>query len=370
MMNINNRSQRGQALILIVLAIVGLVGLTTLAIDGGNAFMDRRHAQGAADAAALAKINSQDYAAVALALASQNGYNNDGVNNTVTVNVPPSANDCNPGDVANPYVGNNQYIQVIIHSTLATYFAPVVGIEQTNSCVEAIAHAKPAHTEPMFSGNAMVSLNPHDCSAFKVHGTSDTIVVGSSVFVNSDSDCVQGAFNQNGNGGLVASNLCVVGSSRYDLGQAPTPTLCSPVPYPPNIIFPSPTCSASGTLGGGIITPRNIPASWLSGNVTLQPGVYCISGNATINAQDHLSGDGVLLYFVDGGIHMDGNAQVNLNSPQTGLYAGLLIYLPMTNDSSVILMEILTPDLLALYWLRHPMFRSTAQATTIHTILK
>ena len=46
--------ERGQALILIALAAVGLFGFSALAIDGSRVFSDRRHAQNAADTAALA----------------------------------------------------------------------------------------------------------------------------------------------------------------------------------------------------------------------------------------------------------------------------------------------------------------------------
>ena len=46
--------ERGQALILIALAAIGLVGIAGLAIDGSAKFSDRRHAQNAADSAALA----------------------------------------------------------------------------------------------------------------------------------------------------------------------------------------------------------------------------------------------------------------------------------------------------------------------------
>ena len=45
--------ERGQALILIALAAIGLVGIAGLAIDGSAKFSDRRHAQNAADSAAL-----------------------------------------------------------------------------------------------------------------------------------------------------------------------------------------------------------------------------------------------------------------------------------------------------------------------------
>ncbi len=48
------KTERGQALIMIALAMVGLAGMVGLVVDGGNAFLDRRNAQNAADSAALA----------------------------------------------------------------------------------------------------------------------------------------------------------------------------------------------------------------------------------------------------------------------------------------------------------------------------
>src|SRR5512146_1530308 len=81
-MHRRNKKERGQALILIVLAIVALIGLTGLAIDGGNAYSDRRHAQNAADTAALAAALSKTHGAdqatweqAAKDIAAQNGYN-------------------------------------------------------------------------------------------------------------------------------------------------------------------------------------------------------------------------------------------------------------------------------------------------------
>src|SRR5512141_3125363 len=46
-------SQRGQVLIIFVFVIIVLIGFVGLAVDGGNVYADRRHAQNAADAAAL-----------------------------------------------------------------------------------------------------------------------------------------------------------------------------------------------------------------------------------------------------------------------------------------------------------------------------
>jgi Flp pilus assembly protein TadG len=46
--------EKGQSMVLIVLGIFVLFGFTALAIDGGMVYSDRRNAQNAADAAALA----------------------------------------------------------------------------------------------------------------------------------------------------------------------------------------------------------------------------------------------------------------------------------------------------------------------------
>src|SRR6266508_4711635 len=85
--------ERGQALVLVALAAIGLFAVTGLAIDGGAKFSDRRHAQNAADAAALAGAldwgnqsadpgydadgnltSPLDWKLKALNIADQNGY--------------------------------------------------------------------------------------------------------------------------------------------------------------------------------------------------------------------------------------------------------------------------------------------------------
>jgi len=340
-MKLNRKYERGQALILIVGAIIGLVALVALAIDGGNVLSNRRSAQNAADTAALAgalaKVKNQDWSGAALARATSNNFTND-ASNTVTVTNPPAAG-CNGTN--GPYAGNNEYIQVIIHSTVDTYFGSIVGRDQLHNCVEAIARAKPSTTGPIAFGNALVSLNPHDCRSFWAHGNSDTDVTGSGVFVNSD--CASGAFQAfdlSGHASLTAPSICVVGGATYGTGDVTPPpdTGCgTQIPYPPPYLWPQPTCSAAGTNIGGVITPGSIPGSWISGNVTLLPGTYCISGDVTVNANNKITGNGVLLYLINGGIHINGGAELNLSAQTAGTYAGLLIYLPITNSSIVIL---------------------------------
>src|ERR1044071_2846592 len=50
----HSTNEKGQALVIIALAAVVLIGFAALSIDGSRVFSDRRHAQNAADTAAMA----------------------------------------------------------------------------------------------------------------------------------------------------------------------------------------------------------------------------------------------------------------------------------------------------------------------------
>jgi len=129
-------SEKGQALILITLAAIGLFGFAALAIDGSAVFSDRRHAQNAADTAALdaalAKVRHGNWETEGLQRASSNGYNNNGTTNDVVVYNPP---------VDGAYQGNIQYIQVKIRSDVKLSFARIVGWHKMTNRVQAVARA-------------------------------------------------------------------------------------------------------------------------------------------------------------------------------------------------------------------------------------
>src|SRR5512142_1427492 len=98
-------SERGQALILMAMAAIGLLAITGLAVDGSMKFSDRRHAQNAADTAAvagaLAKLKGDpQWNLTALDRARENGYDNyfPSNDNRVQVYSPPQTglySDCN-----------------------------------------------------------------------------------------------------------------------------------------------------------------------------------------------------------------------------------------------------------------------------------
>jgi len=334
-------SQKGQALILIVLAIVGLVALVALAIDAGNAFSDRRHAQNAADTAALAAALacaqaippqpcnssplSDQVTTYALDRARSNGYNNDSIPDTVTVNNPP-VEGCNGTN--GPYAGNNEYIQVIIHSTVDTYFGPIVGRDQLNNCVEAIARAE--KSKPPGEGAAIISLACDGKRAIEAEGNTEIVVHGGGVYSNSnDAEAIyiQKLQNLQLDPGYFAE---AVGGVNVPVGY----------PYHDYVIpplFECPLPAEDPLLPQNYICEFNVPGDFKPPNGTdLTPGVYCISGRF---AEANITGTGVTFIMLNYGISWQGNSQMTLSAP-TGdddSTKGLLIYLPPSNYEAVTL---------------------------------
>lgn len=339
---ITKKTEKGQALILIVLAIVGLIGMTALAVDGGLAYSERRRAQNAADSsaldAALAKVRGGNLYTEGLARAASNNY----------VDTNPGAGSSSPNldvEIYNPpisgtYAGNSQYVQVIITATTRTYFGPVVGINQTTNRVEAVARALPSIIQPMFPGNAIVSLSEHDCQAVKYQGNANTTVTGGGVYVNSD--CASSAFfNHSASAQLTAPCLQAVGGITYKPGAINIPTSCIATgasPLPP-IIYPNPTCSGTATkIGSNTLKPGNYSGTFPPSGVTqLQPGIYCVNGNFRMNAHDSLSGSDVVIVIQTGDVRWNGGATINLSAPTSGPFAGLLLFLPESNNNEVVI---------------------------------
>jgi len=112
--------QKGQVLVIAALAMVVLVGFLALAIDGGNAYAQRRLMQNAADAGALA-------GARALAL----GENAEAAATEYAV-------DHNRADSAEITV-DGQTVTVVARKSFPTFFAGVIGIRDLTASARAEA---------------------------------------------------------------------------------------------------------------------------------------------------------------------------------------------------------------------------------------
>jgi len=360
-------TERGQVLILIVFGLLGLIGMTGLAVDGGNAYSDRRHAQNAADTAALAGaralVREEVWKDASMAIAQENGFEDgdndlDQTSDSINVEVyqcdesddADTVVDCGEYDIDN-IANADEYLLVKISSVVDTYFAPVIGIREISNTVYAIAHVKPSERKPFAEGQAVVGLSPDSCSAVKYSGSAETRVEGGGLFVNSD--CTNDAFkNENMGGTLHAPSACIVGDTDVDpndTGDAidiPPDQFnigsddCEPMGYPPDDYnFPNPDICLGAPDATVVDAGSNdymTPGKWSgqfppAGVTSLSPGLYCVYGDFRLGASDVLSGTNISIFVFDGDVDWHGGAEVNLQAYPEGYgeLSGLLIYLPL-----------------------------------------
>ena len=348
----NLLSERGQALILIVLAAIGLFGIAGLAIDGSIKFSDRRQAQNAADAAALAaalgKGAGDDLAswkAKAKQIADDNGYDSNFLSNTVYVySCLETASSCGA------YAGNDQYVQVIIESKVDTYFARVLGFNQTKNTVQAVALSQTGG--PFYDGNLIVALNPNPCTGSNgnivLGGNSDINLTGGGLFLNSGgAGCgveLSGCPTVNVTSGSVSStgtaNVNLTSSSSSCTASSssiPAPSYNSdPYDFPPDMPAVPPECTSPyGTYSNPnsaqtVVTPgrwNEFPPSDSSVNdeVVMMPGVYCVDDVIKLRSRSLvLRGHDVTIYVRANNYFQIEGGTINLDAPDTGAYAGYL----------------------------------------------
>jgi hypothetical protein len=343
-------SERGQAIVLIVFSIIGVIGMTALAVDGGRIFLERRSVQNAADStamgAALARVRDPQgkWVMQAYAVAKQNGYDNNGGNNSVTIYSPP---------VSGKYAGDIEYIQVIVSSRIRLYFGAVIGVRTSTVVAETVSRTKAPELTQLLDGNAIVSLRPtsecgnvHDMS-FWVRGESTLSVTGSGIFINSNNpDC---ALMQSGSGSIrlkdESAEIKVVGGVDVQKPQLITPfppTINSaPISYPPPFFMPQLGCHKMAEVSpdglsmtaGTWSSPDPFPPT---GVMYLGPGVYCIIDTNFVTNGD-IEGKDVIFKVEGGKVHISGNADISLSAPDSGDLAGLLFYLPMDNHKPFVI---------------------------------
>ncbi len=347
-------TEKGQALVLIALAAVGLFAFAALAIDGSRVFSDRRHAQNAADtsalAAALAKTRVQDWEAAARYRATSNGYTS---NSTTLVEVY-LCDDIRASCTALPTgAKKDEYIQVKIKSTVQTYFAQVIGRSKMINRVDAVAHVIPGYRKSLFSGQAMVAVDKHDCAAYVYNGGGEVTVTGSGIFVNSDcSSTNPAALNSNANGaGLDVPCYTVVGTLNDSKATVTTSGPCSSSTgditkqiADPLAAFPRPAVSCPNNapvgntatvLNPGYYTGSNFPP--INGALTLTPGIYCIdvSNGFNVTGGTSVNGSGVLIYMMSGGVNWNANTALSASTDPNNQFQGLLLALAPGNNKSI-----------------------------------
>jgi len=363
------RSESGQVFLILVLALFGLIGFTALAIDGGMVYSERRRAQNAADAgalaAALAKTQSDNLHTAALNRTTSNGYD------TSWGPCDPAGYDCTLGtgtnwtvEVTNPpregsYAGLDEYIRVVISAEVEPAFVHLFFEDGLQTTVDAVSRVWPEQN--IRPGYALYGATKTDCKGLWLSGTGDTTITGGSIFSNSDADsksCQSGV--QDGNGAVTVGpppkNIQVVGN--FDLGGSgsvdPLPVQegvpqenLRPVPQPdcgglPDYGKVAVNAGKSKTLQPG----RYESISFKAGaSVTMEPGLYCIYGFKGFTGNGgSITGTGIMIYLQDGGFDLGGNSlvalaaesnPVTLVDPAQNDWMGMLVYVDPSNTNEV-----------------------------------
>lgn len=347
-------SEKGQAIVYLVIGIVVFLGFVALAIDGGMALADRRNIQNAADAASLAgggkaameitkagittsswvcgnwPKNNAEVAAYDRALANGFAITYVPYSDEVGSDYNYAVATCD-SDSLGPYID----VTVEISATTPSNFLQLVFPTALHNEVEAVTRVRPGG--PLAYGEAIVALNPDvtPCNMETGAGFSGNALVdvyGGGIFSNG---CLVG---KGGSDVDVITGTISYFEPSYSEGVFNPEPVEATVPIPPSAYYiPLPDCSAAGE-------DHNISASKLESDlqkgdlVTLEEGLWCISGDLTINATDELHGTGVTIFMIDGKFDVDGTADIQLSAPAKSpdpypAIPGLLIYLPPPVDN-------------------------------------
>ncbi len=363
--------ESGQSTMLIAVFIgIMLLGFVALGLDVGYLFHEKRMAQAAADAAAVAAAeeatagNSLNETSVANAMAQMNGFDPNASVNPATVRVLPSPASGN-------YVNANGYLEVQVSKPVQTFFLGLLNPSAKTVNVSARAVAGGGQSSP----TCICLEGPHGTD-FAV-GNAATVTADKCGIVD-DSDGANGpavtAGAIGGGGSISALALGTISSSKIvptngaQITSSTTvvtglPSKCAPtlptVPtYNPAQCTPDPLShygqgSSSYSIGpNGNFTTNQQGGTTVcySGGLTigsnndtvnLNPGIYVINGGTVdfksgANGVSNTGGNGVFFYLTNGASFViDNGANVNLVAPASGTYSGTLVFQDPSDTSAM-----------------------------------
>lgn len=330
------KDRSGQMTLIVgMLSPVGM-GVAAFAIDLSNVKLIDNRLHVAADAAALAAVavlpDTTTALNRALSIAAANARPSDGTVTTAS-DVQFGAFDTSTKTfTANATPTNAVRVTAARTSSrgnpITFAFAKALGFTSLDRTESAIAvRFSPAY--------CFLVLDASASGALSVSGTGKLSVPNCGVQVNSTSATAATAGN---NSIAQARSFCVVGGYS-GTSFSPTPiTPCAAAPDPlaalPEPSPPTAGCYYNGlNTGSSMSLPSNVTYCGNitlngNGNFSLQPGLYYFK-NATVKLLQNssLTGSGVTIFLdANSTIQFSASGTVNLTSPSTGTYQGVLIF--------------------------------------------
>ena len=301
-----------------------LVGSAGLAVDTIQWTTAKRQMQRQADSGAIAG---------AYGLAQ--GQN---VNNTVTHDigqngfVPLTASPViENAPKSGPFAGDQRAVRVALETQMKLPFSSVIMKDPVTIRAEATA--------------AMVSNGEYCAIALENNNNRGINMIGNATV---DFNCgmatnsvASNAVSAGGSSSIAASPIMAVGGLPPSTNYAPNTVLIPyGVPQPDPFAGLPDTFSLGGNQNGNVgsnqtrtLNPGTYNNFRLQGTVTLNPGVYYLNGaDFDVGSQARVTGNGVTIIMTGSGPNtigqakINGGATLNLTAPQTGTYAGILMY--------------------------------------------
>jgi hypothetical protein len=327
------RKQAGQALVLAAMGLTLFILAAGLGIDMGFLRYQKRLQQSAADSAAIAGAAEIPFSGCTTAScpgadtdSASNGFT-DGVDN-VTVKVYNPPND-------GPHAGTAGYVEVLVTKIQPTFFVKIAGVNSATVTARAVAY---------LSGNLQ--------NCMYALGTGNAGGINNDGAVSAPNCGIISNRYLHGNGSITAREIGVVQGPPGG-NDHPTPkTGIVPAADPLSYLQPPATggCLAGGAgIVNGTVPVILNPGNYCGGisvantqNVTLNPGVYTITGGGlTFAGSGTVTGTGVTFYIGASGGTVSVNAPplpptqtINLSAPTTGADAGILFYQNPGNTSA------------------------------------
>lgn len=306
----------GQVVIILAMAMVVLIGSIALSIDTGFLMAERRQAQSAADAGALAAaadvLRDKSLAVVQNAGKAYGAENADVATSNVVINWPP---------VSGEYTGNTRYVEAIVSKEVDKFFVGALYDGNWSVTARAVAGVEP-NPRPY----ALLALN---APGIYINGSTSVTIDGGSAMSNSNIGS-SGGSNIFAAGGSIDAAGAISGNSNWSASEGinpNSPAIADPLagtPAPPaGTLRSAPAnCDSSCTFYPGRYTNQNIS---IKGAATFEPGIYYFDGSTKLNLQNTNSwiiGDSVLFYFTGNSRFTPGNGNIDISAPASSPYSG------------------------------------------------
>ena len=318
---------RGNTLMIVGAAMIPMIGAVGLGVDVAQWVLWKRQLSSATDLAALAgahavveKKSANQAARRSLALNNLRGFTIDAVENAPTKG--KYAGDATAVRVQLTASQSLPFSGIFMTGPMSiTVSATAQSVREVPNCMIALDSTET--TSISVSGSARVEMN---CAMHSNgSGTQSLVADGDWVAVAalSANGSVSGkSFDSektrvNNGAGILADPLA-------SLGTPATTVACS------GASFYTQKSNTTGSIGPGCYTGLSV-----QGSLTLTPGTYIIDGgDVSIGAKGALKGSGVTLVFTNsnptstaiGKFTANGTSLVQLSAPNTGTYAGIIMY--------------------------------------------